>query len=114
MVLEMGPEVAPDCTPVHYRSMFISAWEAESRLTLRTNAKVTGITEAGVSYTDADGNAQFISADSVVLSVGMVSNTDEAIAFHASADQFRMFGDCMKPGNIQKCTRAAYGIASQI
>ena len=65
-------------------------------------------------YTDRDGVDHDIPADSVVLSVGMRSKTEEALSFYGTGRVFWMVGDCKKPGTIQTTNRMAYGAAMNI
>ncbi|MGN1155402.1 MAG: FAD-dependent oxidoreductase [Agathobacter sp.] len=113
-VLEMRSELAADSTLIHYRALFKEAWESLEHFHSEVNARATKITEHGVTYLDAEGNEKELEADTVVLSAGMRANTDEALAFYNTAQQFFMVGDCKKAGTIQSVNRSAYAVASQI
>ncbi len=112
--IEMRDTLAADCTKIHYRSMFQAAWERTEGFSFVLNATAKEITADHVTYTDAEGVDHEIPADSVVLSVGMRSKTDEALSFYGSAKQFFMIGDCKKPGTIQTTNRNVYGTAMNI
>ena len=119
--------IGHDCSRLHYITMaFVGidpvtgregmrpAWEAYENLrgiTGVTTKKVEGNT---VTYVDAEGQAQTIEADSVVLCGGMRPLTDEALAFAAAADEFQAIGDCNGCGNLQKVNRQAYSRAMQL
>ena len=116
-VLEMTDTLAADCTPTHYRSLFIRAWEkdmAEHGLEMYTNAKVVSIGEAGVTYVDAEGQEHTVPADSVVISAGMKPKMDEALSYAAAGDSFYLLGDCKKVANLMKLNQSALGIAGMI
>lgn len=113
-VIEMRSELAADCTFIHYRSMFQTAWEAIPTFHFVLNATAEKITDNCVTYVDADGGCHDISADSVVLSVGMRAKKDEALSFYGVGTRFFMVGDCQKPGTIQTTNRSAYGVAMNI
>ena len=113
-VIEMRDELAADTTVMHYRSMFQAAWEAIPNFHAVLNATAKAITKDHVTYTDKDGTDHDLPADSVVLSVGMRSKTDEAMSFYGTGRAFWMVGDCKKPGTIQTTNRMAYGAAMNI
>ena len=113
-VLEMRPELAMDTTMIHYRSMFQEAWEKIPTFRGICNATVTGITEKGVAYRDADGLEHVIPAQSVVVSAGMKARQEEALSFYGSAKRFFYIGDCKKAATVQQAMRSAFAAASQI
>ena len=116
-VLEMTDTLAADCTPTHYRSLFIRAWtrdEDEHGLVMTTNAKVTRISPEGVTYVDADGQEHLVEADSVVISAGMKAKTDEAMTYAEAKGCFVYVGDCKKVANLMRLNQSALGIAGLI
>lgn len=113
-VVEMRDELAADTTVMHYRSMFSAAWEAIPSFHYVLNATAKEITENHVTYTDKEGVDHDLPADSVILSVGMRSKSDEALSFYGTNPGFYMVGDCRKPGTIQTTNRSAYVTASNI
>ena len=113
-VVEMRDELAADTTVMHYRSMFQAAWEAIPNFHYVLNATAKEITADHVTYTDKEGTDHDLPADSVILSVGMRSKTDEALSFYGTNPGFCMVGDCRKPGTIQTTNRSAYVTANNI
>jgi len=113
-VLEMTDTLAADSTPIHYRSMFREAWEAQEGFSAETEAKVVEITAAGVVYEDRDGSRRTEQADTVVIAAGMKPNNDEAMRYAMSGGRVHIIGDCRKVGNIHSANRAAFAVASQI
>lgn len=113
-VIEMRGELAADTTFMHYRSMFQAAWEAIPTFHYVLNATAKEITADHVTYTDQNGADHDLPAQSVILSVGMRSKTDEALSFYGTNPGFYMVGDCKKPGTIQTTNRSAYVTANNI
>ena len=113
-VVEMRDELAADTTVMHYRTMFQAAWEAIPNFHYVLNATAKEITADHVTYTDKEGTDHDLPADSVILSVGMRSKTDEALSFYGTNPGFYMVGDCRKPGTIQTTNRSAYVTANNI
>jgi thioredoxin reductase len=113
-VLEMRGEIAADSTFIHYRSMFQEAWEALPNFHAVTNARCIEITEDSVRYADADGIEHSVSADSVVISVGMKAKQEEALSFQGCGRRLHLSGDCKKPGTVQHAMRSAFAVASTI
>ncbi len=113
-VIEMRDELAADTTVMHYRSMFEAAWEKIPTFHYVLNATAKEIGLDHVTYTDKDGVDHDLPAQSVILSVGMRSKTDEALSFYGTNPGFYMVGDCRKPGTIQTTNRSAYVTANNI
>ncbi|MDR1765426.1 MAG: FAD-dependent oxidoreductase [Lachnospiraceae bacterium] len=133
-VLEMRPELAPDCQKVHYRSMFREAWEAQPRFGFVTGARVLGVEPAPagsaasppgtscanpehahrVLYRKSDGSEGFIQADCVVVAAGRSALADEALAFASCAPRFTYIGDCKKAASLHQANRTAYAAAMTI
>ena len=113
-LLEMGPILSPESVPVHFRSLFEKAWETQEGFTYHLNARVTAITEAGVTYVDENGEEKTLAAKSVVLAAGMKSKSDEAMAFMDGTVRTHMIGDCNKVGCVQTAMRAAYALANNL
>lgn len=113
-VLEMRPELAMDTTMIHYRSMFQAAWEKLPNFRGICRATVTAITPEGVAYRNPEGEEHVVPAHSVVISAGMRSRQQEALAYYGSAERFFCIGDCDKTATVQQAMRSAFAVASQI
>jgi 2,4-dienoyl-CoA reductase-like NADH-dependent reductase (Old Yellow Enzyme family)/thioredoxin reductase len=113
-VLEMREDLAMDSTPIHYRSMFRNAWEAQEGFKSMVNVRCTGISPRGVTYLDKTGVEHELAAGSVVLAVGMRARVDEALGLYTPGDKVQLIGDCSKVGNVQTSMRSAFSAASQI
>ena len=113
-VIEMRDELAADTTIMHYRSMFVAAWEKIPTFHYVLSATAKKITADHVTYADKNGVDHDLPADSVVLSVGMRAKSDEALSFYGTNPGFYMVGDCRKPGTIQTTNRSAFATAMKI
>ncbi len=113
-LIEMQGILSPESVPVHFRSIFEQTWESQEGFTYTLNARCTGITEAGVTYLDAEGEEHLLPADNVVLAAGMKPRHDEAGTFFDGTCRVHIIGDCDKVGSIQTATRAAYAIGNNI
>ncbi len=107
VVLTRKAVLAEDSQVVHFYDTMVKAWEALPNFSWVPKAKTTHVHKNGVSYTDGDGNEQFIEADSIILCGGVTPHQEEALAFYGAADWCMVIGDCEKPGNVQKCMRQA-------
>ncbi len=113
-LLEMGPILSPESVPVHFRSIFEKAFNQQPGFSYELNAKVTCISDDGVTYLDADGAEQHIPAQTVVLAAGMKSKHDEAMAFMDGTVRTHVIGDCNQVGCVQTAMRAAYAVGNNI
>lgn len=111
-ILEMKDMLAAESYRVHYYTMMMSACANEPNFCYVLNATCTGIDDTGVSYRDKDGNIQRIDCDTVVIAAGMRARQDEAMAYSAAGDMFRLIGDCNKVGSVMSCMRSAHATAS--
>ncbi len=110
-VLTRQSVIAPDCDRIHYREVVLDACATAKNLEFIFGAKTTAIEGNAVRYLDADGVEQYIAADSVVISGGVVPMQEEAISFAQSADIFKIIGDNAVPSNLQAAIRSGYAAA---
>lgn len=113
-LLTRQDRVAPDATCTHYREMFEERWLQEKNFHFLTNVQIKQVTDIGVVYRDSEGMPHEIPADTVVISGGRAADTEFALSFYGSANDFFLVGDCKSPGNVQKCMRMAYAAAMRI
>ena len=109
-VLEMQEKILVDAS-ASYRNRLTRNMGYHENLKSVTGGKCTGITVEGVSYTDKEGNAQFLPCDSVVMAAGMRPNQAAATALYDPAYRLYAIGDCDKASNVQKAIRAAFATA---
>ncbi len=81
-----------------------------------TQATAKNISDGKVTYLDSTGSEKTIQADSIVIFGGLKAKQDEALKFSGTAKKaFYTIGDCTgRCGNIQKATRSAFFMASQV
>ena len=113
-VLEMQYDLILDAPHAHYRNMVVNYWRHTANFAYQAGVKCTAIDPDGVRYLDPNGVEQKQQADNVLLAIGMKSKQDEAMELSKAVPVSYVIGDCDKPGNVQKCMRSAFGIASQI
>lgn len=113
-LLTRQDRVAPDATCTHYREMFEERWLREKNFHFFTNVQIESVTDTGVIYRDKAGALCELPADNVVISGGRASDTEFALSFYGSANDFFLVGDCKTPGNVQKCMRMAYAAATRL
>ncbi len=107
-VLEMQQALAPDAMRTYQEEL---VGQVHDHCDAITGAKVTKIEADGVTYTDPKGTEHKISADTVILAVGMKPRAALAETFRPCAEEFRKFGDCVKVGDVKTVTRAAFDAA---
>jgi thioredoxin reductase len=100
----------------HGPSATISAYRSMKNFTGLTQATAKSILNGKVTYTDSIGAEKSIQVDSVVIFGGLKAKQDEALKFNGTAKKaFYAIGDCTgRCGNVQKATRSAFFMASQI
>ena len=111
-ILEMKDILAPDAMRTYQEELVGQVGDHCSAAI--TGARVTGITADGVVYVDKDGKEHTVSADTVILAVGMKPRAAEAESYRGSCENFRKIGDCVKVGNVKTVTRAAFDAAMTI
>ena len=114
-VLTRQETIAPDCDRIHYREYFVERWESLApALQFITQATTKAIQGGKVTYADAEGALHDLEADTVIVSGGMTSNSDEAMRFAACAPEFELIGDCQTVENLQAALRSAFAAASRL
>ena len=83
-------------------------------LSYKTSLKCVEITPSGIKVADGKGKEQIIEADTVVLAVGMLSNTDTVDQLRNCVSNFHTIGDCVKPQKIREAMQGGYFIALDI
>lgn len=80
----------------------------------KTEVKLEEITDKGVLVIDKEGHRIELSADSVVLSLGVRPRDNEVKAFQELTHEVHVIGDCSKPGNIMSAIHDGFNIAMEI
>ncbi|MDD6023206.1 MAG: FAD-dependent oxidoreductase [Oscillospiraceae bacterium] len=113
-VLEMQHDLILDAPHAHYRNMVVNYWRHTENFAYQAGVTCTAIDPDGVRYLDPNGVEKKQLADNVLLAIGMRSLNEEAMELASAAPYSVVIGDCDKPGNVQRCMRSAFGVASQI
>jgi NADPH-dependent 2,4-dienoyl-CoA reductase/sulfur reductase-like enzyme len=100
----------------HGPNTVIAAYRAMKNFTGITQATPKSISGGKVTYDDSTGSEKSVQADSVVIFAGLKPRQEEALKFNGTAKKATYaIGDCSgRCGNIQKATRNAFFMASQI
>jgi NADPH-dependent 2,4-dienoyl-CoA reductase/sulfur reductase-like enzyme len=100
----------------HGPNATISVYRSMKNFTGLTQATAKKIADGKVTYSDSTGAEKTIQADSVVIFGGLKGRQDEALKFNGTAKKgVYPIGDCTgRCGSIQKATRSAFFMASQI
>ncbi len=110
-LVEMSDKVAADEMSLTRAAMLDRMNET---LNYHVNARCTGITEEGLTFTDKDGRERCIPADTVIVAAGMRPRLDEAMSFGTCAPDWNYIGDCVPPSNVRLAVRNGYDAANQI
>lgn len=111
-VLEMQEELAPDASKTHRDELMVEISNEENFVTL-TCAKCKSITATSVTY-EKDGKEESVTGDSVILSAGMKSLTQEADSFMNCSLEFSEIGDCVRPRTVEWATKEAFYAANNL
>jgi pyruvate/2-oxoglutarate dehydrogenase complex dihydrolipoamide dehydrogenase (E3) component len=108
-LMEMLPSLAPDAMRTYREEL--QGQVSDHCTAVLPGARCSGISADGVTYTDKDGIENTITADTVIIAVGMRPKDAEAEMFRACAADFRRVGDCAVVGNVKHAIRGAFDAA---
>ena len=108
-IVEMLPAIAKDAN-FRYARTYQRKIE-EYKIDVYTSTKCSAITDEGVQAVDQDGKALILSADNVVISVGMRPLAVESEALRECAPEFIPIGNCVRPGMVKDAIRAGFDAA---
>jgi len=83
-------------------------------LEYRTGQKCIEITSSGIKVADREGREQNIESDTVVLAVGMRTNSETVELLRECVPNFYPVGDCVKPQRIMEAMQGGYFTALDI
>ena len=109
-VVEMAPDVAMDCGHFHR----VALMEELKRVTLYTSTRCVSISAGGVTVQTPDGAEALISADTVVLAVGMRARSQKVDELRGLVAHTVVIGDCNRPGKILTAVRNGYDAAMDL
>jgi 2,4-dienoyl-CoA reductase-like NADH-dependent reductase (Old Yellow Enzyme family)/thioredoxin reductase len=105
-------DIAKD-TSMATRALLLE-WLHSNNVKLVTEVKLTEIKDNGVIVADSNQNKIEIPADTVVLSLGVVSRSKEVQKLRELAPEVFVVGDCLKPRNLMASIHDAFNIAAEI
>ena len=108
-LVEMRDDILVDMFPL--MKMQLMDYIREARIKVLTGARVSAITEEGVSYTDAQGVEQFIPAATVVSAFGYKAYNPLEEAAKKYCDNVKIVGCAVKAGNALTAVREGYEAA---
>jgi 2,4-dienoyl-CoA reductase-like NADH-dependent reductase (Old Yellow Enzyme family)/thioredoxin reductase len=110
-ILEMLDRLASTISPT-YRPFFLARLK---KMGVRTETQTTveEITDKGVMV-NRKGVSDFISADSVILAVGLKSDHALAESFRGAAPEVFSIGDCVKPRMIREAVEEGFSLGTKI
>jgi 2,4-dienoyl-CoA reductase (NADPH2) len=112
VILEMLPRIAADCGPAN-RYLLIERLVAAG-IRLETGVKAEAVTQTGVKVIRAGLYPEFFEADTVVLSMGLVSDDKIARTLEGRVSSVFKIGDAAKPAAIKEAMESGFKIALQI
>ena len=80
--------------------MLAHEYMPEAGVRLRLNRKAVEITDTGVTIMDKDGNEEFLSADTVIITCGREPNEFLKEVLTGKVPEVYAIGDCIAPRNI--------------
>ena len=85
-----------------------------SNVVLISKAECLEIKKDGIVALDADGVTCEIGADTVILAVGLKSNTDGLCTYYGITPHTTIIGDLRRPATIRECEEEGYFAVSEI
>lgn len=108
---------APQFVPVHYltsRAPHVLRWLAEAGVTLETGMSVTELAPGRVSVQAADGSAQVIDCDHVVVCQGREPDHTLQAALAGQVPTLHVIGDARRPRSYGNALHEAAYLARQL
>ncbi len=105
-IIEALPEIARDANIRYSRTYNLKLKELGIKVLV--NTKCAEIDKEGVKCIGTDGNEIFVSADAVIVAIGMRSREAESEALRNCAHTFRAIGNCQKVGVVADSMRAGF------
>ena len=115
-IVEMREDVAIDSNPMHRIGLMDML--AENGVTIRASLKCKRFTAEGVECETLEGEEVFLPADSVVMALGMRSNSRLAEELKTAAEQVapsvQLIGDCIRASKVQVAVEEGFLAAMRI
>jgi NADPH-dependent 2,4-dienoyl-CoA reductase/sulfur reductase-like enzyme len=112
-IVEMT-DVIGDLVNWRHTVPLIMRMDATPTLEYKTGLKCIEVTTSGIKVVDKEGRQESIEADTVVLAVGMRSNSETVDRLRDCVPDFYPIGDCVKPQRILEAMQGGYFAALDI
>ncbi len=112
-IVEMT-DVIGDLVNWRHTVPLVMRMDATPTLEYKTGLKCIEVTTSGIKVVDKQGRQQSIEADTVVLAVGMRSNSETVDRLRDCVPDFYPIGDCVKPQRILEAMQGGYFAALDI
>ena len=114
-IIEMQSSLCPDASKTCGDEIRILLDE-NPNFTALCNAKCKSVTKNSVTYIDAEGDEQTVTADTVILAAGMKAKTALADSFVTDCDvpEWAQVGDCVRARTVEQATAEAYNAAMEL
>lgn len=109
-LVEMLNEVAADSNPPHKNALN----HALESVGIMTNTRCEAITKDGIAIVNEKGESSLLSADTVIISVGMKSLSQVVDGLEGFTQDYVVIGDCVKPAKIGDAIHGGYNAAIDI
>ena len=110
-IVEMQSKLAPDASATCRTELMVLLEDqaAAGMFTELTSAKCKSVAPGLVTYTDAEGNEQTVSGDTIILASGMRARSAIADSFMmTSIPECVEVGDCVRARTAEQATREGY------
>lgn len=109
-IIEMQPEIAPEANWMHREGMMQSF--AKAPITARTSLKVSRLEPGkGVYAVNAEGQEEFLPADTIVYAMGMRPNSQTVAELRDVCPDTFAVGDCVKARKARQAMEEGYWAA---
>ena len=111
-IIEMRDELAPDAYFLH--RLAVTEEMKKYDVHVMTGTVCCEIKDGSVLVKGPDGGELLLTADTVIVAVGLRSKVEEAWRLRDLAAEFYTVGDCVKPGLVMNAVRAGYDAATSL
>ncbi|MBM6990351.1 MAG: FAD-dependent oxidoreductase [Mobilibacterium timonense] len=111
-IIEMRSELAPEANMFH--KMAVQPM-VEKYTTAMTGVAAKEFNEKGVVVKNVEtGEEILVEADTIILSVGLRSRTEDVEKFEGLVDEYYPIGNCVKPGQVTGAIHDAYFVTRDL
>ena len=114
-IIEMQSSLCPDASKTCGDEIRILLSE-NPHFTALCSARCQSVSKHAVTYLDADGAEQTVTADTVILAAGMRAKTALADSFITDCDvpEWAQVGDCVRARTVEQATAEGYNAAMDL